>query len=377
MAKAKTKTSGHTRLLRQKAGPDFVLAGLAAGLTLLGLLAIYDASVVEAYRTFADKLYFLKLQAQWALVGVAAAVGTYFFPYPRLRPLAPPLLLAAIVLLVLVLIPGVGVEALGARRRIDLGPIGVQPAEFAKLAFIIYLAAFLSAKKDSIWPLWLATAIIFGLIVLEPDLGTAVVLLGSAFTVYFVSGAPLLTLLILAIIGVLAGAGVIFVSPYRKERLLTFLDPARDPLGASYHIRQILIALGSGGLFGLGLGQSRQKFQYLPEVTTDSIFAVIAEEVGFVGAVTLILLFLLLIYRGFHIARSCPDSFGRLLATGIVSLIGFQALVNLAAMVALVPLTGVPLPFISYGGSSLVVTLAGIGILLNISKSGATADARK
>lgn len=377
MAKAKTKTSGHTRLLRQKAGPDFVLAGLAAGLTLLGLLAIYDASVVEAYRTFADKLYFLKLQAQWALVGVAAAVGTYFFPYPRLRPLAPPLLLATIVLLVLVLIPGVGVEALGARRRIDLGPIGVQPAEFAKLAFIIYLAAFLSAKKDSIWPLWLATAIIFGLIVLEPDLGTAVVLLGSAFTVYFVSGAPLLTLLILAIIGVLAGAGVIFVSPYRKERLLTFLDPARDPLGASYHIRQILIALGSGGLFGLGLGQSRQKFQYLPEVTTDSIFAVIAEEVGFVGAVTLILLFLLLIYRGFHIARSCPDSFGRLLATGIVSLIGFQALVNLAAMVALVPLTGVPLPFISYGGSSLVVTLAGIGILLNISKSGATADARK
>jgi len=164
------------------------------------------------------------------------------------------------------------------------------------------------------------------------------------------------------------GAGLIFFSSYRRERLLSFLNPSRDPLGTSYHIRQILIAIGSGGLFGVGLGQSRQKYEYLPEATTDSIFAVIAEELGFVGAVCLLALFLLMIWRGMKIAKEAPDDFGRLLAVGIISWIGFQALVNLSAMVAIVPLTGVPLPFISYGGSSLVLSLTAMGILVNISK---------
>jgi cell division protein FtsW len=166
----------------------------------------------------------------------------------------------------------------------------------------------------------------------------------------------------------LGGVGLIFFSSYRRERLLTFLNPGRDPLGASYHIRQILLALGSGGLWGLGLGQSRQKYEYLPAVMTDSIFAVIGEELGFIGGAAILLAFLFIIWRGFKIAQGAPDRFGQLLAVGITAWIGLQALINLAAMVALVPLTGVPLPFISYGGSSLVVTLAGMGILINISK---------
>lgn len=177
-----------------------------------------------------------------------------------------------------------------------------------------------------------------------------------------------MALVSIGIVSLLGGLGLIFASPYRRVRLLTFFDIGRDPLGASYHVRQVLLALGSGGLFGLGIGASRQKYEYLPEATTDSIFAIIGEELGFIGATLLIIAFLVLIYRGIEVARKSPDQFGQLLAAGIISWIAIQTLINLAAMVAIVPLTGVPLPFISYGGSSLIITLAGVGILLNISK---------
>jgi len=206
------------------------------------------------------------------------------------------------------------------------------------------------------------------LIMLQPDLGTAVILAATGLVVYFVSGGSLFLISLAGLFGLLSGAALIFFSSYRRERFLTFLNPARDPLGASYHIRQILIAIGSGGLFGVGLGQSRQKYEYLPEATTDSIFAVIAEELGFVGAISLLVLFLLVVWRGMRIAKEAPDDFARLLAVGITAWIGFQALVNLSAMVAIVPLTGVPPPFISYGGSSLVLSLTAMGILVNISK---------
>jgi len=275
----------------------------------------------------------------------------------------------ALLSLIVVLIPGVGTKVLGARRWLVVGPVRFQPAEFAKLAFVLYLSTFWSSKR-SLWPFLIILVVLLGLIMLEPDLGTAVVLATTSLLVYFVSGAPLLSLALVGLVGLLGGAGLILLSPYRRERFSTFLNPTHDPLGASYHIRQILIAIGSGGWFGVGLGQSRQKYEYLPEVSTDSIFAVIAEELGFIGGLVILILFLILIWRGMKIAKEAPDEFGKILAVGLISWIGFQALVNLAAMVALVPLTGIPLPFISYGGSSLVLSLTGMGILANIARQG-------
>jgi len=359
--------------------PDWLLIFLVLGLTIFGVIMVGNASVVEAYRDFGNKFYYFRLQTFWAILGIVAFFVFSFFDYRRLRKLAIPLMIFSLLSLIVVLIPGIGTKVLGARRWLVLGPLTFQPAELAKLSFVIYLATFLSNKnlpsgepcfsnKRKLLPFLIILGILLDLIMLEPDLGTAVVLAATSLVVYFVSGAPLLSLALVGLAGILAGTSLILFSPYRRERLSTFLNPTHDPLGASYHIRQILIAIGSGGLFGVGLGQSRQKYEYLPAVTTDSIFAVIAEELGFIGAAAIIIVFLILIWRGMKIAKEAPDEFGRLLAVGITSWIGFQALVNLSAMVALVPLTGVPLPFISYGGSSLVLSLTGMGILVNIAK---------
>ncbi|HUV42394.1 MAG TPA: putative lipid II flippase FtsW [Patescibacteria group bacterium] len=353
------------KLSHQKA--DWLLILLVLGLTVFGLIMIANASVVEAYRDFGDKLYYFKLQLQWAGLGLIGFILASFFNYRRLKSLAVPLLIVSLISLGLVLVPGLGTKIMGAQRWLAIGAFRFQPAELAKLAFVFYLAAFMSQKKSP-WPFLILLTLLIGLVILEPDLGTAVIIAATGLVVYFASGAPLLWLGLLGILGFLSGLGLIFSSPYRKERVLTFLDPSRDPLGASYHIRQILLALGSGGLFGLGLGQSRQKYEYLPAAATDSIFAIMAEEIGFIGALVIIFVFLLLIWRGFKIAKEAPDKFGTLLATGIISWIGFQTLINLSAIVALVPLTGVPLPFISYGGSSLILIMTASGILVNISK---------
>ena len=353
------------KLSHQKA--DWFLIVLVLGLTIFGLTMIYNASAVEAYRDFSDKLYYFRLQLQWAGLGLLGFIFASFFDYRRLRPLAIPLLIVSLFSLGLVLIPGLGTKVLGAQRWLSLGIFRFQPAELAKLAFVLYLAAFMSQKK-SLWPFLILLTVLIGLTIAEPDLGTAVIIAATGLVVYFASGAPLIWIGLIGIIGLIGGLGLIFSSTYRKERILTFINPARDPLGASYHIHQILLALGSGGLLGLGLGQSRQKYEYLPAAATDSIFAIIAEELGFVGAVGVVIIFLLLIWRGFKIAKEAPDKFGSLLATGIISWIGFQTLINLSAIVALVPLTGVPLPFISYGGSSLVLIMTASGILVNISK---------
>jgi cell division protein FtsW len=349
------------------ATPDWVLLGLVLVLTVFGVIMVGNASVVEALQDFGDQYHFLRLQIQWVGFGILAMVLASFFRYQRLKPLAFPLMVVNLFLLLLVLIPGIGTEVMGARRWLGVSQFGFQPAELVKLVFVLYLASFF-ARKRPVWPFLAMMAAILGLIILEPDLSTTVIVTLTGMVVYFASGAPLWLIGILTGVGGVGGVGLILSSTYRRERLLTFLNPTRDPLGASYHIRQILIALGSGGLFGLGLGQSRQKHEYLPATTTDSIFAVIGEELGFIGAALVVIAFMVLIWRGIKIARESPDDFGRLLAIGITSWIGLQAFINLAAMVALVPLTGVPLPFISYGGSSLVIALTGIGILLNISK---------
>ncbi|HET7713736.1 MAG TPA: putative lipid II flippase FtsW [Patescibacteria group bacterium] len=362
----KTKTS--------PSRPDLLLLALVLGLLVFGMVMVYDASVVSATRDFGDKYYFVKDQIQWALVGLVGLFVAMKLDYHFYRRVAVPIFFLALLLLVLVFIPGIGINAYGANRWIDFKFFIVQPAEVMKLALAIFLAAWFEEKGDikSFKRGFLPVAVVLGvigfLIISQPDLGSLLIIASTLLMVYFAAGARLLYYLVGLPLALGAGLLVILSSAYRKARLMTFFDPTTDTQGTSYHINQVLLALGSGGIFGTGIGQSRGKYEYLPEVTTDSIFAVIGEELGFAGSFVLLCVYGFIIYRGFKIALSAPDRFGQLLALGIVTTLATQATLNLAAMVALVPLTGVPLPFISYGGSSLVVTLTSIGILLNISK---------
>jgi cell division protein FtsW len=283
--------------------------------------------------------------------------------------LALPILLVGIVLLILVFVPGLGVSLLGARRWVNFHFFLLQPSEFVKLGLAIYLAAWFSSKEKG---RFLAFLMLLGLVVflvmLQPDMGTAAIILSEALVVYFFSGANLLQFgLMVPVVGVI-GIILIKLEPYRLARLTTFLNPNQSLSTSSYHVRQILIALGSGGLTGVGFGNSLQKYAYLPENTTDSIFAIIGEELGFLGATVIILLFLVVVWRGFYIAVKAKDNFGKLLAGGITTFLAMQVLINLAAQTALLPLTGIPLPFISYGGSALIINLAAVGILMNISR---------
>jgi cell division protein FtsW len=354
-------------LKKQKAKSDFLLAILPLILTTFGVIMIYNASVVEAFRDFQDKFFYFRFQAYWAIIGIVLMVFFSFFPHEFLKKISLPAFIITLLLLITVLIPGVGTSALGARRWLQLGSISIQPSEILKLTYVLYLSTLFS-KKRNFFLFFLISFVVLFLIMLEPDLGTAVIIISSGLALFFVSGASITSLLAILSTGLLSILLLIFSSDYRRQRFFTFFNSNKDPLGASYHIRQILIALGSGGLFGLGLGRSRQKYEFLPEVTTDSIFAIIAEELGFIGGALVIITFMILLYRGFKIARNAPNEYSRLLATGIISWITIQAFINLGAMVSIVPLTGVPLPFISYGGSSLVIALVSIGILINISK---------
>lgn len=348
--------------------PDFLLLVATIVLVLFGLLMIYNASPITSERDFGDPTRLARLQIIWTVGGAAVAFLVYLFPHKLWEKLAPILMLGAIGLLLAVFIPGVGLNIYGAQRWIGVGQLfSIQPSEFAKLAYLIYLAAFLS-KKVKFWPFVALTSFLLGILIMQRDLGTAIVISLSGLLVYFLSGAPLRHFFILIPTGVLAILGFIFSSDYRRERFLTFLNPNSDPEGAAYHINQILIALGSGGWFGVGLGQSRQKYGYIPEITTDSIFAVIGNELGFVGSIIFISLLFLIVFRAFKIASQLPDRFGQLLASGIGIWIGLQVFINLAGMVALLPLTGVPLPFISYGGSSLLAVFLAMAILLQLSR---------
>lgn len=329
---------------------------------------VYNASVVEAYRRFSDRFYYLKSQAVWAVLGIGLCLLFSKVNYQFLKKLALPIFVFNLILLVLVLIQGFGSEIKGARRWLNVGGYSFQPSELMKLSFVIYLATWLSEKKRSLGQFLFLVALVAGLIILEPDLGTSLVIVTSAFVTYYLSGAPVFSFLATSAMGAVGVLFLILISPYRRQRLLTFFSLNSDPLGASYHVRQALIALGNGGWFGLGLGQSRQKYSYLPEVAADSIFAIVGEEVGFLGSSILLIVYFVLIYNLFKIATEAPDKFSQLLATAIGCWFAFQTILNLSAMVVLVPLTGIPLPLISHGGSSLVITLIGIGITLNISR---------
>ncbi len=337
-------------------------------LTVFGVAMVYDASIVTAFRDFGDKYWFLKNQGRWAIAGLAALTATSFIDYHFWRKIAPLAWIGAFILMLAVFIPALNYQAYGAHRWLNFGFIKLQPAELIKVTTVLYLAALFEKKIKTVPFLLILGAVIIVTGILQKDLGTTIIFSLTSLAVYFIAGAPIINFLAILPPIFLGGVLLIWKFPYRLKRLTSFWDPASDPQGASYHIHQILLALGSGGLFGVGLGASRQKFEYLPEVTTDSIFAVIGEELGFVGALVLIAVFSFLIWRAAKIAFSAPDRFGQLLAFGIVFSIAIQVLINLAAMAALIPLTGVPLPFISYGGSALVVVLGSIGILLNISK---------
>lgn len=363
--------------LDRRAKPDYKIALLAIGLSLFGLIMIASASVVIAYDNFKglNDYYYVWHQAIALIIGVVAMVVFSNIDYRGYKKIALWIIAIAVLLLIIVFIPQIGVASKGAHRWINLGFTPFQPSEFAKVAFIIYLCAWLEARRDelkriekSFLPLLLMLGAISALIILEPDLGTLTVLILSSMVVFFAAGAPLWNFYSLGIFLAAVFALFIRTSSYRWNRFLTFLNPAAESLGRSYHINQAFIAVGTGGLWGVGFGNSLQKLKYLPEPHTDSIFAIIAEELGFLRASLVVIAYVYLFFLGLRVARNAPDSFGRLLAIGIISSLIIQAFVNIAAMLGLIPLTGVTLPFISYGGSSLVISFIQIGILLNISR---------
>ncbi|TAK95845.1 putative lipid II flippase FtsW [Patescibacteria group bacterium] len=357
---------------------DRVLVFGIFSLIAIGLVMVFGAGVIYAQTRFdGQQYYFFKRQL---LFGVCPGLVLFYLaqrtPYQVWKRWAVPFFLGSLVLLALVFFPGIGLKAYGANRWIQLGSFSFQPSEMAKLAIIIYLAAWVESRgrkniRDFIEGLlpFLGVLAIIGFLILEqPDMGTVGVITLIAFSIFFAAGARVAHLAAIAGAGIVGLYALIKFEPYRLNRLLTFLDPGVDPQGIGYHINQALIAIGSGGILGVGLGQSRQKFNYLPEPVGDSIFAIVGEELGFFGASLVLALFILIAVRGFRVARRAPDEFGKFLAVGITAWIVFQAFMNIGAITGIIPLTGVPLPFISYGGTSLVFLLTASGVLVNISK---------
>ena len=360
----------------KKHSADQVLLLTVIGITLFGFIMVASASSVLAEKHYQDAFYFVKHQFIYGgTVGLALFLIGFFVPYKYWRVAAFPGMLVALSLLVLVFVPGLHVSSGGASRWIGIGPATIQPTEVTKLAFIIYLAALLEKKgedirdfRKSVIPFLVIMAIIGTLIMMQPDMGTLFSITLIAVSMIFVAGFRLRHLLIIALAGSAVFAIFLNTAKYRLERIMVYLHPELDPQGIGYQINQALLAVGTGGMWGQGLGRSRQKYYYLPEPAGDSIFAVIAEEFGLIRSVVLLLVFAVIGYKGFEVARRAPDTFGRLLATGITSWILIQAFINIGSILAITPMTGIPLPYISYGGSALAAVLFASGILINISK---------
>jgi cell division protein FtsW len=355
--------------------PDSVLVAVTAALIAIGLAMVFSASSVTAYMDYHDSTYFLKRQIVWLLIGGLAAFAAFRCDYRRLRSLAPFFLLASIVGCALVFVPHVGIVANGARRWLGGGTLGFQPSEFTKLTLVLYLASALASKgvrirslTQGLFPLCFVTGILVLLVILEPDVGTASLLAFTAAAMLFAAGARIVHLIAIGVVMFPPIVWYVCASTYRRNRILAFIDPWKDAQNTGFHIVQSLLALGSGGPLGLGLGFSRQKFAYLPEQYTDFIFAILGEELGLIGTVTVIVLFVLFAYRAVKIALGAPDRFGFFLAIGCMSTIVIQALINVGVVTSSWPVTGVPLPFISFGGSSLVVSLVAVALLVNIGR---------
>jgi cell division protein FtsW len=359
----------------RKLTPDYWLFGIALMLVSIGVVMVYSASAIVAADRFRDPYFFLKRQVFWAALGCGALWLAVRTDYRRLEKFVLPLLLLAGVLLVFVLIPGLGVSVNGSRRWLRLGPFSFQPAELAKLALVVYLAAFLARKREEVDDAWrglvppLAVGgVLAALVMLQPDLGNAMTLLVLTIGLLFLAGAKMQWLAMLAIPAIPLATIAVWMAPYRMRRVFAFLDPWQDPRGAGFQIIQSWLAFGSGGVFGRGIGESRQKLFYLPEAHTDFIFAIIGEEVGFLGATLVVVLFATLIWRGLRVGLRVADPFGAYLALGITVLVATQTLVNLGVVTGMLPTKGLPLPFLSFGGSALLMTMLATGVLLNISQ---------
>lgn len=360
---------------------DRVLLATVITLTFFGLIMIASASVIYSQTRFEDQYFFFKRQFFYGIIpGLMVLYFFSKFDYHRLKKISVLFFLVSLIFLILVFVPGIGTEIYGANRWVQLGPLSFQPSEMFKLAMVLYLAAWLESKGhakirdffEGLLPFLAIIGLAGFMIIKQPDMGTLGVIVLTSVAIYFASGARVSHIfgLALAMMGMLVL--LIKIAPYRLNRLSVFFNPEADTQGIGYQMNQAILAIGSGGFFGMGLGLSRKKFNYLPEPAGDSIFAIISEELGMLGAMFLIALFILLAIRGFKIARGSVDNFGKLVAVGITSWIIFQAFINIAAITGIIPLTGIPLPFISYGGTSIIFLLAGIGILLNISKQNRT-----
>ena len=367
-----------------KKHPDYILIGVVVILIILGILILASVSAPLSQQRFGNTYYFLNHQLLFGLLlGILLAFLVFKIRLDFFKKWASPLLLINLILLAMVFLPKIGYSAGGAARWLSLGPISFQPSEFLKLTSILYFAAWLTSRtgakkfgggrtEKGFSQTFIAFLIVVGLIssllIFQPDISTLGIIVLVATLMYFLAETPLWH----SILFVLLGAGglltLIKLAPYRAARLLVFLKPEIDPMGIGYQIKQALIAVGSGGISGLGLGMSQQRLGFLPQSISDSIFAILAEETGFIGCLILIFLFLIFLWRGFEIAKVSQNKFSQLAALGITSWITLQALTNIGSMIGILPLTGIPLPFISYGGSALVSELAGVGILLNISK---------
>ena len=358
--------------------PSVLLPLTVGALVVTGLVMVLSASSVSAYANYGSSFLFFQRQILWTIIGV---VGFLFFShadYRRLKRFGYVAIVIVVLMLVAVLIPGVGRTVGGSSRWLGVGTFVFQPSEFAKLALILFAADVFSRRKENRFgdlantalPMLPVMGVLALLVMLQPDLGTTILLAAIGFGLLFVAGAPMRHLVPMGALGVVMAIGAGLASPYRRVRLLAFMDPWKDPLDTGYHTIQSLIALGSGGWFGVGLGASRQKWAYVPNAHTDFIYAILGEEMGLLGTFAVLGMFALLTYLGVRIARSAPDRFGLLIASGITIWIATQALVNIGAVTASLPITGVPLPLVSFGGSSMVISLVAMGILTNIARAG-------
>ena len=359
----------------RRTGVDGIVLAIVVILALVGLVMVYSASAVVAGKQFQDSMYFLKRQVAWLLLGFLLLHLASRVDYQVWQKLAYPLLGLTLLALILVLLPSVGVMAKGARRWLRLGGMSIQPAEMAKVVLVVYLAAYLAKREGRLRRYWsgfvpplLVVGVVSALIVCQPDLGTVVLIGLVALSVLFLGGASLAHLMSVVLMVLPAAVALVWGSEYRRQRLMTFLEPWEDPLNAGFQVTQSFLAFGSGGIFGVGLGGGKQKLFFLPEVHTDFVLALVGEELGLVGTAAVMVLFAVLVLRGFRIAGRARKPFGRHLAHGVTLLIGLQALVNAGVVTGLLPTKGMTLPLVSYGGSSLVVTLLALGMLLSVSR---------
>lgn len=340
-------------------------------ISLVGLIFIFEASSIRSLQQYSDPFYFVRFQGIWILLGITLLFFFSFFDYHRFYFLSFYLMIFNIILLLIVLIPGLGHSAGGARRWINLGSFNLQPTELAKLTIILYLSSWFShLERKRFFAFLILTGFLTFLILIQPDMGTASIVFALSIFTYFFAGIDLFYLLLIIPLTAVSFYFLILLSPYRFYRLMAFLNPHEDTLGIAYHINQIFISFANGGLFGLGLGASRQKYLFLPEAHTDSIFAIIGEEVGFFGSLIIISLYLYFVYLLYQVTKKAKDRLGFLIAASIFSLFSLQIIINLAGITNLLPLTGVPLPLLSYGGSSTLISFILLGIAININRQG-------